>query len=164
MGNDFLSRLAEAGIPELARLPHALDPEIGFRVRSRFTFKDFIEVAQPASPLRWLADLALGLIGARAVIEKRGQAFLENLVAVNSTRVQADILARVQESRGQLEMEIRKLLHEVSRIAEQALNNAKATQEKGAPAVHAALERLNGFEREVVEVADRNANSRKVDH
>jgi GTP-binding protein EngB required for normal cell division len=163
MGNDFLKRLAEAGVPELARLPHALDPEIGFRVRSRFTFKDFIELAQPASPLRWLADLALGLIGARAVIQKQGQAFLENLVAVNSTRVQADILARVQESRGQLEIEIRKLLHEVSRIAEQALNNAKATQEKGAPAVHAALERLNGFEREVAEVAGPNTASRKVD-
>jgi Dynamin family len=164
MGNDFLKRLAEAGVPELARLPHALDPEMGFRVRSRFTFKDFIEVAQPASPLRWLADLGLGLIGARAVIEKQGQAFLENLVAVNSTRVQADILARVQESRGQLEMEIRKLLHEVSRIAEQALNNAKATQEKGASAVHAALERLHGVEREVAEVADLDAARRKVDH
>ena len=156
MGNDFLKRLAEAGVPELARLPHALDPEIGFRVRSRFTFKDFIEVAQPASPLRWLADLALGLIGARAVIQKEGQAFLENLVEVNSTRVQADILARVQESRGQLEIEIRKLLHEVSRIAEQALSNAKATYEKGAPAVHAAIERLNSLKREVAEVADPN--------
>jgi Dynamin family len=156
MGNDVLKRLAEAGVPELARLPHALDPEIGFRVRSRFTFKDFIEVAQPASPLRWLADLALGLIGARAVIQKEGQAFLENLVEVNSTRVQADILARVQESRGQMEIEIRKLLHEVSRIAEQALSNAKATHEKGAPAVHAAIERLNSLQREVAEVADPN--------
>jgi GTP-binding protein EngB required for normal cell division len=163
MGNDFLKRLAEAGVPELARLPHALDPEIGFRVRSRFTFKDFIELAQPASPLRWLADLALGLIGARAVIQKQGQAFLEKLIAVNSTRVQADILARVQESRGQLEIEIRKLLHEVSHIAEQALNNAKATQEKGAPAVLAALERLHGFEREVAEIAGPNTASRKVD-
>jgi GTP-binding protein EngB required for normal cell division len=163
MGNGFLKRLAEAGVPELARLPHALDPEIGFRVRSRFTFKDFIEVAQPASPLRWLADLALGLIGARAVIDKHGHAFLENLVEVNSTRVQADILARVQESRGQLEMEIRKLLHEVSRIAEQALSNSKATQEKGAPAVHAALERLNRLQREVAELADPNAADWKVD-
>ena len=151
-----MTRLAEAGVPELARLPHALHPEIGFRVRSRFTFKDFIEVAQPASPLRWLADLALGLIGARAMIQKQGQAFLENLVEVNSTRVQVDILARVQESRGQLEVEIRRLLHEVSRIAVQALSNAKATQEKGAPAVHAAIERLNSLQREVGEVANLN--------
>jgi hypothetical protein len=41
LGNDFLKRLAEARVPELTRLPHALDPEIGFRVRSRFIFKDF---------------------------------------------------------------------------------------------------------------------------
>jgi hypothetical protein len=72
MGKGFLKKLAEAVIPELARLPHALDPEIGFRVRSKFTFKDFIEVAQPASPLRWLADLALGLVGARDAIAKQG--------------------------------------------------------------------------------------------
>jgi len=163
MGNDFLKRLAEAGIPELARLPHALDPEIGFRVRSRFMFRDFIEVAQPASPLRWLADLALGLAGARDVIRKQGHAFLENLFAVNSTRVQADILERVQESRAHLEREIRTLLHEVSRIAEQALSNAKTTQEKGLPAVHAALQRLTAFEREVTKLVDPDAASGKVD-
>lgn len=70
MGNDFLKRLAAVGIPELARLPHALDPEIGFRAGSKFTFRDFIEIAQPASPLRWFADLVLGLAGARDVIAR----------------------------------------------------------------------------------------------
>lgn len=52
MGNDFLKKLADANTATLARMPHALDPESGFRVRSRFTFLDFIEVAQPASPTR----------------------------------------------------------------------------------------------------------------
>jgi len=50
MANEFLKKLANAGIPELARMPHALDPEKGFRVRSKFTFLEFIDVAQPASP------------------------------------------------------------------------------------------------------------------
>ena len=68
MGNDFLSKLAEAGNPELSRIPHALDAETGFRIRSRFSFLDLIEVAQPASPLRWLADLVLGFVGARRLI------------------------------------------------------------------------------------------------
>ena len=163
MGNSFLAKLAEAGIPELARLPHALDPETGFRVRSKFIFKDFIEVAQPASPLRWLADLLLGLVGAREAIAKQGHAFLENLLVVNSTRVQTDVLERVQESRRQLEVEIRKLLHEVSRIAEQALSNAKKTQEKGAPAVDSALERLSFFERELAELGTPHAASGSVD-
>ena len=52
MGNNFLKKLAEGRIPELARMPHALDPEAGFRVRSTFTFADFIQVAQPVLPLR----------------------------------------------------------------------------------------------------------------
>jgi ribosome biogenesis GTPase A len=149
MGNDFLRKLADAGIPELARMPHALDPEIGFRVRSKFTFMDFIEVAQPASPLRWLADVILGLVGANRMIQNDALRFLERLVETNSTRVQSDILDRVQESRSRLEAEIRKLLHEVSRIAEQALVRARKVKEDGEPAVQVELSRLEGLEREV---------------
>jgi predicted GTPase len=149
MSNDFLKKLADAAIPELARMPHALDPETGFRVRSQFIFKDFIEVAQPASPLRWLADLFLGLIGARKVIERSAQDFLVRILEVNSTRVQSDILNRVQESRSQLETEIRKLLHEISRVSEQALARAKKVREEGTPAVQRALDRVDHLEGEV---------------
>jgi len=133
MGNNFLKRLADAGIPELARIPHALDPDTGFRVRSGFTFLDFIEVAQPASPLRWMADILLVFVGARKVIADEARAFLAKLLEFNSTRVQSDILNRVQESRGHLEVEIRKLLHEVSRAAEHALG--KCEKNKGGRSV-----------------------------
>jgi GTP-binding protein EngB required for normal cell division len=149
MANEFLKKLANAGIPELARMPHALDSESGFRVRSQFTFMEFIEVAQPASPLRWLADLMLGLVGARKVITNDAREFLVRLLETNSIRVQSDILNRVQESRGKLEAEIRKLLHEISRIAEQALARARRVREEGAPAVQVALLRLGSLEQEV---------------
>jgi hypothetical protein len=149
MANDFLKKLANAGIPELARMPHALDPERGFRVRSEFTFYEFRDVAQPASPLRWLGDLILGLVGARWIIRNEARRFLTRLLETNSIRVQSDILNRVQESRGRLEAEIRKLLHEVSRIAEQALARAKKVREDGAQAVQAALQRLDFLEQEV---------------
>jgi GTP-binding protein EngB required for normal cell division len=149
MANEFLKKLANAGIPELARMPHALDPERGFRVRSEFTFLDFLEVARPASPLRWLADLALGLLGLGKIIENDARRFLGRLLEFNSTRVQSDILNRVQESRGKLETEIHKLLHEVSRIAEQALTRAKRVREEGAPAVEAELQRLDSLEQQV---------------
>ena len=149
MANDFLSKLANAGIPELARMPHALDPERGFRVRSEFTFYEYRDVADPASPLRWLADLLLGLVGARWMIRNEAQEFLTKLLETNSTRVQSDVLNRVQESRGKLEAEIRKLLHEVSRIAEQALVRARKVKEDGEPAVQAELNRLDGLEQEV---------------
>jgi ribosome biogenesis GTPase A len=153
MANDFLRKLADAGIRELARMPHALDPETGFRTRSEFLFRDMIEVAQPASPLRWLADLVLGLVGARVLIERDGQEFLGLLFEVNCSRVQNDLLSRVQESRGRLEAEIRKLLHEISRIAVEALTHARAARAAGAAAVEAASQRLDRLEREVRELS-----------
>jgi len=149
MGNNFLKKIADAGLSELTRMPHALDPEKGFHVRSRFTFEDFIGTAQPPSPLRWLADVVLPAVGARKVITNEARKFLQHLLETNSARVQNDILNRIQESRDRLEVEIRKLLHEVSRIAEQALDRARKVKEEGTPAVDSALERLNQVEREL---------------
>ena len=150
MGNNCLKKLVDAGLSELTRMPHALDPEKGFRVRSRFIFEDFIGTAQPPSPLRWLADVLLPLVGARKVITNEAREFLRHLLEVNSSRVQNDVLNRIQDSRGRLEAEIRKLLHEVSRIAEQALGRARRVKEEGTPAVESAIERLNRLERDVL--------------
>jgi hypothetical protein len=148
-GNDFLKKLADAGVSELARMPHALDAETGFQAKSRFTFRDLIEVAEPASPLRWLADLFLGATGLHRVIEENAREFLYQLLEINSTRVQSDILSRVQESRGRLEAEIRTLLHEVAHIAEQALVRARAAQEAGAHAIDVALLRCDRLGAEI---------------
>jgi len=153
MANDFLKQLAGAGIRELARMPHALDPEAGFRTRSEFLFRDMVEIAQPASPLRWLADLALGLVGARGAIAGDGREFLVRLLEVNCSRVQNDILNRLQESRGRLQVEIRKLLHEISRIAVEALTHAREARAAGAAAVEAAATHLDRLQRAVNEVA-----------
>jgi hypothetical protein len=149
MGNDFLKKLADAGLSELTRMPHALDPEKGLRVRSRFTFEDFIGTAQPPSPLRWLADVFLPLVGGRKLITNDAREFLRHLLEVNSSRVQNDVLNRIQESRGRLEVEICKLLHEISRIAMQALDRARKVKEEGTPAVQSAVERLNRIEHAV---------------
>jgi len=152
MGNNFLKKLADAGLSELTRMPHALDPEKGLRVRSRFIFEDFIGTAQSPSPLRWLADVFLPFVGARKLITNEAREFLQHLLEVNSSRVQNDVLNRIQESRDRLEVEIRKLLHEVSRIAEQALDRARKVKEEGTPAVQLEVERLNRLEREVSEL------------
>ncbi len=149
MGNNFLKKLADAGLSELTRMPHALDPEKGLRARSSFIFEDFIGTAQPPSPLRWLADIFFPLVGARKVIANEAREFLRHLLEVNSSRVQNDVLNRIQDSRGRLEAEIRKLLHEVSRIAVQALDRARKVKEEGTPAVLKAIERLDRLEREV---------------
>jgi predicted GTPase len=149
MGNNFLTKLADAGLSELTRMPHALDPEKGFRIRSKFIFEDFIGTAQPPSPLRWLADVFLPLMGGRKLISNEAREFLRHLLEINSARVQNDVLNRIQESRDRLQVEIRKLLHEISRIAEQALDRARKVKEEGTPAVQSAIERLNRLERDV---------------
>jgi len=149
MGNNFLKKLVDAGLSELTRMPHALDPEKGFRIRSRFIFEDFIGTAQPPSPLRWLADVLLPLVGARRVITNEAREFLQHLLEINSARVQNNVLNRIQESRDRLEVEIRKLLHEISRIAEQALDRARKVKEEGTPAVQSGIEQLNRLERDV---------------
>ena len=149
IGNSFLRILADAGLSELMRMPHALDAEKGFRVRSRFTFEDFIGTAQPPSPLRWLADVFLPLLGGRKMITQDAHEFLLHLLETNSSRVQNDVLSRIQESRQRLEVEIRKLLHEVSRIAEEALGRARKVKEEGDQAVQSALERLQRLEEQV---------------
>jgi hypothetical protein len=154
MGNDFLSRLAEAGVPELGRMIHALDPETGFRVRSEFRFREFIEIAQPSSPVRKLADVLLALVGLRNWIDNDARWFLDWLFEVNSSRVQNDVLNRIEESRNRREAEIRKLLLEVSRIAVQALARARKAREEGAPAVEAALSRLSRLENEICAIRD----------
>lgn len=146
IGNDFLRKLAESGVPEFTRMPNALDSDRGFRVPSRFTFEKSLHVALPASPLRYIADVFLGIVHGYAVIEKEARAFLDHLMDMNSTRVQSDVINRVQESRGLLQVEIRKLLHEVTRIAERALERARTAKSEGASAVQNELARLDRIE------------------
>jgi hypothetical protein len=121
-------------------------------------FEQLLHVAQPASPLRYMADVFLGAALACRAIEKDAKEFLEYLLEMNSTRVQSDIIRRVEESRGQLEAEIRKLLHEISRIAMQALDRARETKAAGAAFVEADIARLDGFERELKELRSRAAD------
>ncbi|MGC2161190.1 MAG: hypothetical protein WA634_04715, partial [Silvibacterium sp.] len=162
IGNDFLKKLAESGVPEFMCMPNALDSNQGFRVRSRFTFEQLLHVALPSSPLRYLADVFLGIVQAYGVIEKQAWEFLAHLMEMNSTRVQSDVVNRVQESRGQLEVEIRKLLHEVTRVAERALERARAAKAEGAAAVDDALARLERAERALRGLSESAAENSEV--
>lgn len=102
-----------------------------------------------------MADVVLPLLGTRKHITNDAREFLDRLLVVNSTRVQSDVLNRIQESRARLEVEIRKVLHEISRIAEQALARARKTKEEGAPAVQAELDRLEQLQREISALTQR---------
>jgi Dynamin family len=149
IGNEFLHKLAQSTISQLSRIPNALNSEQGFRVRSRFRFEELIQVAQPASPLRYIADIFLGLAGAFSLIQRDALTFFDYLLEMNSARVQSDLMARVDESQGQLEAEIRKLLHEVARVADSALEHAREARNHGAAAVQTKRERIATAEREI---------------
>lgn len=149
IANDFLKKLSGSGVPEFARMPNALESDKVLRVPSRFTFEHVLRVSLPASPMRYIADIVLGIIGASAAIERDAREFLDHLMDMNSTRVQSDVVNRVQESRGQLEVEIRRLLHEVIHIAERALEHARGVKAEGASAVEARLSRLKAVENEL---------------
>ena len=147
--NEFLNRLATTGVPELAQLPRALDPEKGFRARSEFHFNLIERIAAPASPFRLIADFALGAVGAYGPFQRDARQFLDQLLEWNSARVRSDVDKRVLESRHWLEAEIRILLREVTAVAERALNHARKLQAEGAAAVDNTLARLDALEAEI---------------
>ena len=157
--NEFLNRLATTGVPELAQLPRALDPEKGFRARSEFHFNLLERIAAPASPFRLIADFALGAVGAYSPFQRDAQQFLDQLLEWNSARVRSDVDNRVLESRHWLEAEIRILLREVTAVAERALAHARKLQAEGAAAVDNALARLDALEAEIRSLATSSATA-----
>lgn len=150
IANDFLKQLTQSKVAELARMPNALDSEKGFRSASQFRFEELIHVAQPASPLRYAADVVLGSIGASRQIRREAAEFFEYLMEMNSRRVQADLMDRIQGSQRQLETEIRKLLQEVTRVAEDALEHARQARSRGSVMVEEKLARISAVEQEVL--------------
>ncbi|MGC2816335.1 MAG: dynamin family protein [Candidatus Acidiferrum sp.] len=153
LGNNFLHSTGETGLPGLEELPEELDRVHGFRVQSHFHFHVIERVAAPASPLLSISDLVLGRFGLRGGIVRDAEKFADQLLEVNSSRVQSDVDERARESRRKLEAELKELLHEASEIADRALSRARAAQAAGAPAVEAALARLEVLEREVARLS-----------
>jgi GTP-binding protein EngB required for normal cell division len=152
MANDFLNRLAASGEAELAHLPEALNSDRGLRVGSSFYFHDLLQIAHPASPLRYALDVFLGVLGGRPLIAREADQFLVRLLTSNAARVQNDIEERLGESRRRLEAEIRSLLREVGALAERSLERVRRAKEAGALEVETQLRRLETYREAVEEV------------
>jgi len=152
LANEFLHRLGETDVPGLEELPEDLASDQGLRVRSQFHFHVIERVAAPASPFLFIADLVLGSVGLRGGIARDSNEFLEQLLEVNSSRVQSDVDERVRESRKKLDAEIKEVLREASAIADRALARARAAQSAGAPGIQAALARLHSAQQFVQSV------------
>jgi hypothetical protein len=59
------------------------------------------------------------------------------------------LIERVEESQSQLEAEIRKLLHEVTRVATVALEHARVAKSRGAAAVEEKRQSISEVEKEI---------------
>ena len=153
LANDFLASARSLGSAEMAYLPRELEPEQDFRTRSEFHFHEYIELASPASPVRYVADLILGLVFAHSVIAADAHELLDRLLETNSERVRNDLEHRVTESR-RLEAEIRAMLRELSAVAERALARARAAHAAGAAAVEMSLKRLAAVKAELQRLSD----------
>ena len=149
LATDFLSKTRGIQTSELEYLPKEVKAEQDFRTRSEFQFYEYIVLAIPASPVRYVADLMLGAVGAHSVIDADAHDFLGLLLEINSERVRNDLEQRVTESRHHLEVEIRAVLHELSAVAERALARARTAHAAGAPSVEWSLKRLAGIEAEL---------------
>ena len=151
LANDFL--LGVRGLSaEFAVLPEKLNTVQGFRTRSEFHFQEFIQRALPASPIRYVADLVLGLFRAHSAIDASAHEFLDLLLETNSERVRNDLEQRVGESKRSFEAEIRSLLRELGGSAERALCHARSTRAGGARDVESALKRLADEEAELTQL------------
>lgn len=149
LSNDFVRRFAEMALPEAGALGEPLDLEQLAGSRSRFEFHAIERVAEPASPLLLVADAAAGIAGLRGGIRRDAQEFLAQLLEVNSSRARRVVEDRLLESRRNLEAEIRRILRDAIRTAEQALERARAASASGAPGVAEALARIEAAEREL---------------
>jgi len=149
LANDFLARARNLGSADMAHLPKELESEQDFRVRSEFRFYEYLELVSPASPVRYVADLILGILWAHRVIAAEAHEFLDRLLETNSERVRNDLENRVTESRRRLEGEIRSMLRELSAVAERALARARTAHAAGTAAVTSSLQRLANIEAEL---------------
>ena len=143
----------------MAYLPAELELEQDFRVRSEFRFHEYLELVSPASPVRYVADLILGVLWAHRVIAAEAHEFLDRLLETNSERVRNDLENRVTESRRRLEAEIRSMLRELSAVAERALARARTAHAAGTAAVTSSLQRLANIEAELARLSSTSNGS-----
>ena len=161
LGNDFLFRIRSLGGAGFSSLPSELIARQDFHAKTSFEFYDFIHVAMPASPVAYLTDLLLGSVRFYSGINAAAKDFLDRLLYTNSERVRNDLEQRVADSRRQLEAQIRKMLQQITTVAEQSLQRARAAHAAGAPAVESMLSKLVQIEGELHRIADPIASEAK---
>ena len=146
------ARIAAMGVPEFAAFAVDVDDH-GSPERASFQFQPLLHVARPASPIRYVADVGLAVAGGRDLIRASARRFLDWLLELNSSRVQAGVTARLDASRGMLEGALRTRLRTIEAGARRAIDRAVELRAAGAENVSAELGRLEELERELRPIA-----------
>jgi len=154
LANEFLSKYAGMKDGDSIALPEQLPNGGGFDAPSGFHFLDYIALAEPASPLRYAADLVLAAARGHAVIAADAHSFVDLLLETNTERVRNDLDRRVAESRKQLEKQIRRTLRGLTSTAEQALERGQSAAAMGVAGVTLGLDKLAAVESELDALAN----------
>ena len=162
LANGFLARLRNSGDAALARLPAELAAETRFRAKRGFYSTDLMAVASPGLGRAVAFRIAPRRV-ALSLVQRDARAYLERLLTTNSARLTNDLIARVVESRRQLESQLRVLLDEITSAAEHAVGQARIHHQAGTDAVRAELARLDGLRRRVERLRSRSWRSRGSD-
>lgn len=153
VANDFLSAVRRDGGEYLDRLPATIDNEAGFRVESRYYFRQLHPLVY-GSPVRTALDILRPPRRTLDVVRRDARKYLEDLLSMNTTLVQNDLDQRVTESRRRLEARIQELLRSVYVAVERALDRARAAHAAGEQSVVAALARLAELSARIESIRD----------
>lgn len=150
--NGLLKRLHGSESWSTIPLPAEVGEMTKLRGKNRFYFDTFSQIESPAGLvplLEWFGDVLLPRSVTRRRVERAASAYYQRLVVANAHRVENSIKQRLQNSRLEMESEVRYVLKEVLDAAERGMERARATQAEGREAVEAAMARLEDLRRRV---------------
>ena len=117
-----------------------------------------MRVARPASLFRHVADAVLVFAGFDDTISNEAEAFLEQLIEINTSRVERELQDRLADIRARLERKLRTLFTQASMSSRAMLARVTKARNDGELATGAEVRRIREMEtavRQVAATADR---------
>ena len=149
LADEFLDRFTTMGLRAAATARFSERVAFGFGddgTPLRFQFHSLLRVAENASPLVYLADLARTLTGRREPIVRDAERYLGEILEINTSRARYATEERAAEARRRLEQQIRVALVESVRAAADAIDRARQAHAEGTAQVAAELQRIAALE------------------
>jgi len=112
-----------------------------------------MHIARPASPFRYLADVVLVISGRSARIANNAHRFLDHLLEINTSRVEADLDDRLESARKNFEQSLKTSLEASVESGRAMFKRVAEARLLGEAATDAERERLDAIEKELNAVA-----------